>query len=72
MIVLTGQAESLVLAGADLAPVRPGISWLDSRASLQSAEIEAEFTAARGIPDHGAAVPHRGVARVEAAVAGPS
>jgi sugar (pentulose or hexulose) kinase len=48
VIVLTGQAESLVLLGADLAPVRPGISWLDSRASLQSAEIEAEFTAGEG------------------------
>jgi sugar (pentulose or hexulose) kinase len=48
VIVLTGQAESLVLAGADLAPVRPGISWLDSRASRPSAEIEAEFTAAEG------------------------
>src|SRR5580693_8313202 len=31
VIVLTGQAESLVLAGGDMAPVRPGISWLDSR-----------------------------------------
>lgn len=48
VIVLTGQAESLVLAGGDMAPVRPGISWLDSRASIQSAEIEAEFTAPEG------------------------
>jgi sugar (pentulose or hexulose) kinase len=48
VIVLTGQAESVVLAGADLAPVRPGISWLDSRASRESAEIEAEFTAGEG------------------------
>ena len=43
VIVLTGQAESLVLAGGDMAPVRPGISWLDSRASIQSAEIETEL-----------------------------
>jgi sugar (pentulose or hexulose) kinase len=48
VIVLTGQAESLVLAGGDLAPVRPGISWLDNRASRESAEIEAEFTAPEG------------------------
>jgi len=48
VIVLTGQAESLVLARGDMAPVRPGISWLDSRASRESAEIEAEFTAAEG------------------------
>src|ERR1700677_3364781 len=41
VIVLTGQAESLVLARGDMAPVRPGISWLDSRASRESAEIEA-------------------------------
>jgi sugar (pentulose or hexulose) kinase len=48
VIVLTGQAESLVLAGGDAAPVRPGISWLDGRASRESAEIEAEFTARKG------------------------
>jgi sugar (pentulose or hexulose) kinase len=47
-IVLTGQAESLVLAADDLTPVRPGISWMDGRASQESAEIEAEFTAAEG------------------------
>jgi sugar (pentulose or hexulose) kinase len=48
VIALTGQAESLVLADRDIAPVRPGISWLDSRASRESAEIEAEFTAPEG------------------------
>src|SRR6202167_3886664 len=48
VIALTVQAESLVLADRDIAPVRPGISWLDSRASRESAEIEAEFTAPEG------------------------
>jgi sugar (pentulose or hexulose) kinase len=43
-IVLTGQAESPVLATNDMTPVRPGISWMDGRASQESAEIEASAT----------------------------
>ncbi|GAA1488079.1 FGGY-family carbohydrate kinase [Brachybacterium sacelli] len=43
VIVLTGQAESFVLNDARGSPVRPGLSWLDDRASVQAAEIAEEF-----------------------------
>lgn len=42
-IVLTGQAESLVLLGADDRPIMSGISWLDFRSLLQCEELEQEF-----------------------------
>ena len=36
---LTGQAESLVLAGGDGRPVRPAISWMDEQSTAECAEI---------------------------------
>lgn len=42
-IVLTGQAESLVVVGADGQPLRPAISWLDMRSSQEVAQIRAAF-----------------------------
>lgn len=42
-IVLTGQAESLVLLDASGCPVRDAISWLDNRSGQQSAELSGIF-----------------------------
>ena len=42
-IVLTGQAESLVLLDADGAPLRPGISWLDMRSEAECQELSHIF-----------------------------
>lgn len=42
-IVLTGQAESLVLLGTDDRPLMPGISWLDTRSLAQCKELERQF-----------------------------
>jgi sugar (pentulose or hexulose) kinase len=42
-IVLTGQAESLVLADASGRPVCPGISWLDQRSTREAEEIAEAF-----------------------------
>ena len=47
VIVLTGQAESLVLRDAAGDLVRPGISWLDARATAEAAEIAEEFGSAQ-------------------------
>lgn len=38
-LVLTGQAESLVVFGKDGRPLRPGISWLDMRSQAECAEL---------------------------------
>lgn len=38
-IVVTGQAESLVLVDAAGAPVAPGISWMDERSTLEAEQI---------------------------------
>jgi sugar (pentulose or hexulose) kinase len=46
-IVLTGQAESLVLADASGRSLHAGISWLDSRSSTQADEIAEHFGADR-------------------------
>ena len=46
LIVITGQAESLVLTDRSGRPVRPGLSWLDSRAEAQASEMKNEFGAA--------------------------
>lgn len=43
-IVLTGQAESLILLGQDDRPVYPGISWLDMRSSKECAELSRAFS----------------------------
>ncbi|WP_144874542.1 L-fuculokinase [Microbacterium sp. 1.5R] len=42
-IVVTGQAESLVLADADGRPLAPGISWMDERSTVEADEIAAHF-----------------------------
>lgn len=42
-IVLTGQAESLILLGPDDRPLMPGISWLDNRSLRQCEELERQF-----------------------------
>jgi xylulokinase len=42
-IVLTGQAESLILLDRAGSPVRRGISWLDMRSTAECAELEERF-----------------------------
>lgn len=44
-IVLTGQAESLVLADAEGRALAPGISWMDERSAAEAAEITERFGA---------------------------
>ncbi|MGV8874528.1 MAG: FGGY-family carbohydrate kinase [Rhodococcus sp. (in: high G+C Gram-positive bacteria)] len=44
-IVLTGQAESLVLNDRHGDPVRPALSWLDDRAMTEAAEMADHFGA---------------------------
>jgi sugar (pentulose or hexulose) kinase len=46
LIVLTGQAESLVVADRDGRPLRPAISWLDSRSVTEAQEMTEHFGAA--------------------------
>ncbi len=43
VIAISGQAESLVLVDDEGVPVRSGISWLDSRATLEAEEIAERF-----------------------------
>ena len=43
VIAITGQAESLVLVDGAGRPVRPGISWLDGRATDEATAIAEEF-----------------------------
>lgn len=43
IIVLTGQAESLVLTDEAGTPVRPAISWLDDRATSEAGEFAEHF-----------------------------
>jgi sugar (pentulose or hexulose) kinase len=45
VIALTGQAESLVLVDRHGTPVRPGMSWLDDRATGEAAELAERFDA---------------------------
>jgi xylulokinase len=58
-IVITGQAESLVLADAAGRPLAPGISWMDERSVAEAAEIDARFgaTAAFAVTGETEAVP---------------
>ena len=42
-IVLTGQAESLVMLDANKEPVYPGISWLDMRSQEECRELSQHF-----------------------------
>jgi sugar (pentulose or hexulose) kinase len=59
LIVLTGQAESLVVAGRHGRPLRPAISWLDSRSVTEAQEMTGHFGAenAFAITGQPAAVP---------------
>ena len=62
IIAITGQAESLVLVGADGQAVRPAMSWLDSRAVEEAKELADAFDPARafrvtGEPESSAAWP---------------
>ncbi len=43
-IVLTGQAESLILLDRNHRPVCPGISWMDMRSSEECSELSAAFS----------------------------
>lgn len=43
VIVVTGQAESLVLVDSSDRPVGPGISWMDERSTDQAREIAEAF-----------------------------
>lgn len=42
-IVLTGQAESLIMLDTDKNPICPGISWLDMRSPQECTELAATF-----------------------------
>ena len=42
-IILTGQAESLVILGHDGTPIRPAMSWLDERSKVECRELENVF-----------------------------
>lgn len=42
-IILTGQAESLVVLGRDFKPIRKAISWLDMRSRTECEELKAFF-----------------------------
>jgi sugar (pentulose or hexulose) kinase len=56
-IVVTGQAESLVLVDGDGRPVAPGISWLDERSVAQATEIAETFDAHLAFATTGAPAP---------------
>lgn len=43
-IILTGQAESLVLLGKDGSPLRKAISWMDERSAAECKELSQKFT----------------------------
>lgn len=45
VIVLTGQAETLVVTDGHGTAVRPALSWLDERAAAEAAELETAFGA---------------------------
>lgn len=42
-VVLTGQAESLIVLGADKKPLRQAISWMDMRSGSECEELKAKF-----------------------------
>ncbi len=44
-IVLTGQAESLILLGQDRQPIHPAISWMDMRSGGECALLSGHFPA---------------------------
>ena len=47
VITITGQAESLVLRNGAGDLVRPGISWLDARATAEAVELAEQFGSAQ-------------------------
>jgi xylulokinase len=44
MITLTGQAESIILLGKNGRPLRPAISWMDERSSVECCELSGQFS----------------------------
>lgn len=56
-IVLTGQAESLVLVDAAGRPVAPGISWMDERAVDEAKEMAEHFDVTQAFATTGEPVP---------------
>ena len=56
-IVVTGQAESLVLVDGEGRPVAPGISWLDERSVKEATEIAETFDAELAFATTGAPAP---------------
>ena len=44
-IILTGQAESLIVVDEDMKPLRNGISWLDMRSTEECEELKKRFDA---------------------------
>ena len=44
-IILTGQAESLILLGQDRQPIHPAISWMDMRSGKECAQLSGHFPA---------------------------
>ena len=44
-IILTGQAESLIVVDNQIKPLRNGISWLDTRSKIECDELKKEFDA---------------------------
>jgi len=42
-IILTGQAESLIVVDQDGIPLRPGISWMDTRSSRECEDLKRFF-----------------------------
>ena len=42
-IILTGQAESLILVDEEMKPLRNGISWLDMRSDIECKELKENF-----------------------------
>src|SRR5690242_8912509 len=49
-LVLTGQAESLVMIGTDGTPVYNAISWLDMRSEAECKELRRVFPETRSYP----------------------
>jgi len=42
-IILTGQAESLIIVDKEMQPLRNGISWLDMRSEMECQELKTQF-----------------------------
>ena len=66
-IAFTGQAESLVVLGADGAPLMNAISWMDDRSAEECARLAEQFSPAEceRITGQQAVLPHVGLHRVD-------